>query len=143
MTTRVLVADSSRARLLTLEKDRSLTEAEAFVCPERRLKEQDLTSDRAGRSFDSSGSGRHDMEPGTGQRERVAIDFARQLAERLEELRNSGEMDKLVLIAAPSFLGHLRSNISSATENLVALSIDKDLTQHPLPDIARHIPRFF
>jgi protein required for attachment to host cells len=143
MNTRVLVADGSRARLLTLEKDRSLTELEAFVCPEERLKEQDLTSDRGGRSFDSKGGGRHGMEPGTSQHEQVAIDFAKQLAERLDGLRNAGEMDKLVLIAAPAFLGHLRSNISSATQNLVALSIDKDLTQHKLPDIASHIPEFF
>lgn len=143
MNTRVLVADGSRARLLTLEQDRSLTELEVFACPEERLKEQDLTSDRAGRSFDSTGGGRHDMEPGTSQHEQVAIDFARQLAERLDELRNSGELDKLVLIAAPAFLGHLRSNISSATQSLVALSIDKDLTRHKLPEIAGHIPKFF
>ncbi len=143
MDTWVLVADGSRARLIRLEKDRSLTEVEAFACPEQRLKEQELTSDRAGRSFDSKGGGRHDMEPGTTQHEQVAIDFARELAGRLDELRNAGELDKLVIIAAPAFLGHLRSTISSETQSLVALSIDKDLTQHTLPEIAGHIPKFF
>ena len=141
MSTWVLVADGSRARLLKLEKNRSLTETEAFVCPEERLREQDMTSDRGGRSFDSSGSGRHGMEPATSQHEQVALDFARELAERLEELRNSTDMDKLVLIAAPAFLGHLRAEISGETQKLVALSIDKDLTQHPLAEIAEHIPK--
>ena len=140
MRTWVLVADGSRARLLTLEKGHSLTEVEAFVCPEERLREQDLTSDRSGRSFDSKGGGRHGMEPSTSQQEQVAIDFAKQLAERLDGLRNSGDMDKLVIIAAPAFLGHLRSKISGETQNRVVLSIDKDLTQHPLPEIADHIP---
>jgi protein required for attachment to host cells len=140
MGTWVLVADSSRARLLNLEKNRSLTEVEAFVCPEERLREQDLTSDRGGRSFDSRGGGRHGMEPVTSQREQLAIEFAKQIAERLDGLRSSGAMDQLVLIAAPTFLGHLRAKLSGETEHLIALSIDKDLTQHKLPDIAGHIP---
>ncbi len=143
MNTWVLVADSSRARLLILERDRSLKEAEVLVCPEDRLREQDLTSDRAGRSFDTKGAGSHGMEPSTTQHEQVAIDFAKQLAERLEGLRVSDQMEKLVLIAAPAFLGHLRSSLSGATQNLVALSIDKDLTKHKLPQIVEHIPEFF
>ena len=93
MSTWVLVADSSRARLLKREKNRSLTETEAFVCPEERLREQDLTSDRGGRSFDSSGSGRHGMEPATSQHERVAIDFARQLAEERGFATRWGPLD--------------------------------------------------
>ena len=88
MSTWVLVADGSRARLLILERKGSLTEVEAFACPEERLREQDL----------------------------------------------------LVIIAAPAFLGHLRSKISGETQKLVALSVDKDLTQRPLPEIADHIP---
>ena len=140
MGTWVLVADGGRARLLNLEKDRSLTEVEGFICPEERLREQDLTSDRSGRSFDSKGGGRHGMEPATSQQEQVAIEFAKELAERLEALRNSGAMDRLVLIAAPAFLGHLRAKISDETQSLIALSIDKDLTQHKLPEIADHIP---
>jgi protein required for attachment to host cells len=143
MNTWVLVADSSRARLLTLEKDRSLSEAEAFISPENRLKEQALKSDRPGRSFDSRGGGRHGMEPGATAQEQVVIGFAKELAERLNALRTSGQMEKLVLIAAPAFLGHLRSKLGDQTEKLVALSIDKDLTQQDLPQIAEHIPKFF
>ena len=140
MGTWVLVADGSRARLLNREKNRSLTEVEAFVCPEERLREQDLTSDRGGRSFDSKGGGRHAMEPATSQQEQLAIEFAKELAERLDELRNSGAMDRLVLIAAPAFLGHLRSKISGETRHLIALAIDKDLSRHTLAEIADHIP---
>jgi protein required for attachment to host cells len=142
MATFILVADSARARLFLMEKDHSLQEAETFVCPDDRLHEQGLTSDRRGRSFDSRGGGSHEMEPGTSQREQTAIGFAAELADRLENLRTAGEMDKLVLIAAPRFLGHLRSKVSDPVRSLVALSVDKDLTQQTPAQIAEHIPRF-
>jgi protein required for attachment to host cells len=143
MNTWVLVADGSRARLLTREKSGALTEAETFVCPETRLKDDELISDRAGRSFDSRGSGRHGMEPRTSQHDQVAMEFARQIAGRLEELRVSGQIEKLVLIAAPAFLGQLRAKLSDGTSQLVALSIDKDLSRQDLSQIEGQIPKFF
>jgi len=143
MRTWILVADSSRARLFNLEKNRTLEEAETIVCPEDRLPEQALTSDRPGRSFDSRGGGRHNMEAGTSQREQGAIRFASELAQRLEALRSEGALEKLVLIAAPAFLGHLRSKLSEPVQSLVALSVDKDLTQQKPEQILEHIPRFF
>ena len=142
MTTWVLVADSSRARLFLLDAGRKLTETETFVCPEERLREQSLTSDRSGRTFDSRGSGRHGMEPPTSQRDQSAIGFAAELAGRLETLRAEGEMDKLILIAAPRFLGHLRSALTGPVQELVALTVDKDVTQQAPDRIVEQIPRF-
>jgi protein required for attachment to host cells len=143
MPTFVLVADGSRARFFVRQPDRSLTEADVRVSPEHRLKEGDLTSDRPGRSYDSRGGGRHAMEQGMSKRERAAIAFAKRLAEELDAQRRVGELERLVLIAAPRFLGHLRSALSAETTALVALAIDKDLSQAPAEDIARQLPRFF
>ena len=140
MGTWVLVADSGRARLFQREEGHALKEVETFVCPEERLQEQEMTSDRGGRSFDSKGGGRHAMEPGTCQREHAAIGFAAELGERLESLRTAGELDKLVLMAAPRFLGHLRAELGDQVLRQVVLTVDKDLTQHTPADIAEHIP---
>lgn len=143
MKTWVLVADGSRARFFVREKNRSLTESEILISPEQRLQEQELVSDRAGRAFDSRGGARHAMEPPTTKRQQVAIDFARRLTEELEQLRRAGELERLVLVAPPRFLGHLRSQLSSETQQLVALSVDKDLTQSSADQVAEHLPQFF
>ncbi len=142
MKTWVLVADSSRARLFVREDDQGLKEMEAFVCPEERLREQSLTTDREGRSFDSRGRGRHGMAPATSQLEQTAVGFAAELAERLEALRTSGALERLVLIAAPRFLGHLRAKLSGPVADLTVLTVDKDLTRQDPDRIAEHIPPF-
>jgi protein required for attachment to host cells len=69
--------------------------------------------------------------------------FAKRLAGRLEEARNAGELDRLVLVAAPRFLGQLRTQLSNSVADLVALTIDKELTTLPADKLAEHLPEFF
>jgi protein required for attachment to host cells len=71
------------------------------------------------------------------------VAFAKRIAARLEEGRVSSQVDKLVLIAPPKFLGHLRSSLSTAAAGLVALTLDKELTQLPVDKLAGHLPEFF
>ncbi len=111
-----------------------------MVSPEGRTDEGSLASDRPGRSFDSRGDGRHAMEPGHSAREHEATAFAKRVCERLEEARLAGSVDKLVLVAAPRFLGHMRASLSKGTQGIVALSIDKELTQASPDEIAEHLP---
>ena len=77
------------------------------------------------------------------KRERAAIAFAKSIADELDAQRRVGELERLVLIAAPRFLGQLRAALSAETTALVALAIDKDLSQASAEDIARQLPRFF
>ena len=139
----VVVADGSRARYFIIESERTLTEIEDMVSPEHRLHEGDLTSDRAGRSFDSKGEGRHAMEPPHTRKQKGVAKFAHRLADRLERARAAGEIDRLVLIAPPKFLGELRSSLSDATNQLVVISIDKETTTESPRELADHLPRFF
>ncbi len=105
----------------------SLQEIEDLLHPAARTHARDLTSDRPGRSFDSAGQGRHAMEPETDAKRHEAEVFARQVAERIERARMEGEFDKLVLIAAPEFLGLLRKSLSPTTSGLVAKAVDKSV----------------
>jgi len=55
-----IVANSTRARVIAITgRQGQPTEIAAWVHPESRLHEQELTSDLPGRSFDSHGQGRH------------------------------------------------------------------------------------
>jgi protein required for attachment to host cells len=141
-TTWVVVADSSRARVFKAQSAFGpLQELAALAHPEARLHVQELTSDLPGRAFDSSGLGpRHAMEQASDPKENEAMKFARQVAEYLETSQEEGKFNKLVLAAAPKFLGYLRQCLSTRVAALVSREIDKDLVQQTTEDIRRHLP---
>lgn len=68
------------------------------------------------------------MEEPTSAHEQLALDFARRLAARIEELRVAQEVDELILVAPPRFLGQLRACLSDHAGALVTLSLSKDLS---------------
>lgn len=53
--------------------------------------------------------------------------FAREIADKLEQARQEGRYDKVILVAPPAFLGTLRQALSGQVEKLVARSLDKNL----------------
>jgi len=138
----VLVADGSRARFFNRTKNRKLEELEVLVAPEGRLHEGDLVSDRGGH-VDSTGGRGHDVGTDKSAKEHEAVTFAKRIAARVEEGRVASMLDRLVLIAPPKFLGHLRSSLSAPAAGLVALTIDKELTQLTPDKLAEHLPELF
>ena len=46
---------------------------------------------------------------------------------------------RIAIVLSPKALGHLRSAMSAALQKHVIAEIPKDLTRHPIPDIARHL----
>ena len=137
----VVVADSARARIFSLEyASGPLQSVEDLVSPEARLKEQDLSSDRPGRSFDSYGTGRHSTEMATSAKSQIATAFAKDLAQRLKSGCNDRDYSRLVIIAEPQFLGRLNKSISPEVDKLVSLRIDKDLTKESDQQIRERLP---
>lgn len=137
--TLVVVADSARARLLSLSwPGPSLVEREALVFPEARLKEAGLTSDQSGRTFDSHGVGRHALDGATAKEHNV-VAFAKLVTNLLETMRLQAGFNQLVIVAAPRFLGALRQQMPAHCTPLVIGEIDKDMTQRSLADIAELI----
>ena len=139
----VVAADSVRARLFRLDGQHRLEELEDLTAPEDRLKNQDLNSDRGGRAFDSVGGGRHAMEKHESPHEHAVKAFAGRVVERLEQGRKRGELDGLVVIAAPRMLGYLRDHFSDALEDTVLCSIHRELTRETPARIAEYLPRSF
>lgn len=125
----ILAANSGNAKLFSSDSPTSsLVEIETFVNSVARAKEIDLTSDRPGRSFDSHGQGRHAMEVRIKPKEQNQLNFAKLIAERLEQGRIEEAFEHIVLVAAPAFLGQLRANFDASLSKLVCLEIDKDYT---------------
>lgn len=137
---RLVVANSARARLFSIRSRREIVEERDLLNPQVRLHEQELTSDLPGRSFDIVGEGRHAMESKTSPKRAARIAFAKQLAAELEQERQRGEFDRLLVFSGPGFLGLLRDELSDALTRLLVAAVDKDFTALPPEQLLEHIP---
>ncbi len=46
---------------------------------------------------------------------------------------------QIAIVLPPKALGHLRAGMSAAMHKHIIAEIPKDLTHHPIPDIAKHL----
>ena len=90
--------------------------------------ESDFVSDRPGRSFDIVGGGRHAMSPEVSAQDQQTRGFAREVAHYLNDAIANNKASHLVLLAAPGFLGFLRTGLSDAAIRAVALAEPRNLT---------------
>jgi len=138
MKTFILVADSGTARLLRVDgaaRKRVLVEVARLECPPARRLPQELVSDRTGRLFARGSAGMS----GPASRSRAGADndsdpravpidrFAASIARRLDVERRRKNLDALVVIAAPRFLGRLRTRLSAPTRARVLRELARDL----------------
>lgn len=137
----ILCANGARATIYSVDSDSaSPVEVASLEHPEVRSKEMDLVTDRPGRAFDSFGAGRHAMAYGVGPKATEEIRFAREVVDRLEQGRVGHAFDRLVVVAAPTFLGHLRDSMSAPLAAVVSLEIDKDYTALRPDELRSRLP---
>ncbi|HID83218.1 MAG TPA: host attachment protein [Chromatiales bacterium] len=143
MTIWVVVADASKARIFSAEsRNGVLVETADYLHAESRMKGRDLETDDQGRAFDSGGQGRHAMGKEQEVSEREAEIFARELCEEIDKAAKAGQFKKLYIIATPKFLGHLRAQMSTQAKSLIAGEVSKDLVNHEIQDIRKHLGDF-
>lgn len=139
----IVVADSSRARIFTVDSAHSpLFEVETIAHPEARLHERDMVSDLPGKESGKGGAGDHAYQDKIEPKKEEMIIFAKRIADYLEHARNINKLNKLLLIAAPAFLGELRKQLSTATSNKIVFELDKNLVHHDEVDIRKHLSAF-
>ncbi|WP_290647907.1 host attachment protein [Aquisalimonas sp.] len=136
----VVVANRARARFFSLSSPKGpLTEVQDLVHPEGRLHDQDINADRPGRSFDTSGKGRHAMGKRHSPSEQEAIRFAHTVGDQLAKQHYEGAFERLVLTAPPHFLGLLRDALPAAVTESIVMEIDKDLAAVERTDEIREL----
>jgi len=124
----VVVADSGSARIFTADSPTGkLVEREDYAHMEARIPERRLVSDRKGQTMNSQGR-RHAFAGEVGPQEAESRAFARLLAERLQGARAEGDLDQIVLVAAPEFLGKLRRALDGETRKHVDAELPLNLT---------------
>ena len=138
----IVVADSSRARIFTTDSPSSpLNEIETMAHPEGRIHEQNMVSDLPGKDSGQGASG-HAYQDETDPKQQEVTDFAKRIADYLDDTRKTNQLGRLLIVAAPAFLGELRKQMSEQTNKLVVFESAKNLTQHSVEDIRNHLPKF-
>lgn len=101
-------------------------------------RESDFASDRPGRSFDIAGKGRHAMSRSVSGQELESRRFARSVAAFLNDGIANSEFNKLVLLAAPGFLGQLRTELSDTALRAIIIAEPTNLDDLEEPQIREY-----
>lgn len=143
MSMMIVVADSARARIFTADSAHSpLNEIETMAHPEGRMHEQGMVSDMPGKDSGKGGGGDHAFQEKIEPKEQEMIEFAKRVADYLDDTRKANKLNKLLLVAAPAFLGELRTHLSNETSEKIVFELDKNLAQHSIEDIRQHLSKF-
>jgi len=139
----VIVADEAKVRFFFADKPvGSIVEIHSFSLAEAQLLEQDLVSDRPGRGSNHIDSGKHTVEGKSDPKEQYSIQFAKQVSEYLDKSLHAQAYKRLLIIAAPHFLGLLRKELSRQVAETVTLEVDKDLTKMEATKIRELLPKY-
>jgi protein required for attachment to host cells len=135
----VLVADGRKMLFFRNEGDADFPSLEVVrVEVQENPKDSDQKSDAPGRTFSSAGSSRSAYQ----ETDFHALEedrFAAAAAELLNRRALAGQFEKLFVVAPPRTLGELRKHYHKEVTNRLLAEIPKDLTGHPVDEIARII----
>lgn len=141
--TTVLVADGSKMLILENRGEAFSPKLEVVSQSEQDLlPDRDIGTDRPGRSHTSVGPGRSALQETDFHRQaedRFAMEAAGQLIERSRIAANGSG---IIVIAPPRTLGKLRQHYQGEVESKLIAEIAKDMTGHPVNDIARLIVEY-
>ncbi|MBZ0252034.1 MAG: host attachment protein, partial [Candidatus Methylomirabilis sp.] len=107
--------------------------------PDGRLPDRELVTDRPGQTSESARPGRRALAPEKTPSAHVADQFVQEIVAVLEAGRKSGAYERLVLVAAPEFLGRLRGALPETTAAKVAASLDKNIPDADPEGIRRRL----
>jgi protein required for attachment to host cells len=139
-TTWILIADGAHARLFVNRgPGRGIEAVEGGVINGDHRPDHELVRDSLGRSFESVGDTRHAITPKTDPHRELKRDFAKHLAEILDQRYAEKAFDRLVIVAPPTALGDLRAALTPQVRPHVYAELDKDLVKTPTAELAQHL----
>ena len=132
----VLVCGRSQARLFERKgTEPHLTMVAEFLHPEGRLKEGQISTDRAGRTFDTVHKVSHSGGRSGSLKGHEEMTFAKVLGDCLKEGIEHRRFGKLYIAAEKRFSGLLKGELDSRTRTSVTKWIEKDLEKLPEREI--------
>ncbi len=138
-TTWILVANASQAKLYgNTGPKKGLKLIKDLKHPESREKASELVSDRPGQMH-SPGNSHRASQPKTDPKTNEARHFALELGRELNHGRSSGQVERIILVAPPAFMGMINEKLDSPTANIVSDRFEKDYTRSSEKELAGHL----
>ncbi len=138
-TTWILVANASTDRLYAnhgLRKGVQLIKELSH--PASREKASNLVSDRPGHNA-GAGNGHGSLVPASDPRQIEVERFAQELARELDKGRTENSYLRAILVAAPAFMGILKTQLNAHVSKLISESVEKDYTKASEKELAGHL----
>ncbi|HEX8585128.1 MAG TPA: host attachment family protein [Allosphingosinicella sp.] len=134
----VVVADGKKMLFFRNEGDAEFLKLEVEgKRVQEDLSDQEMSTDKAGRTFDASGGAGRSAYEETDFHQLEEDRFAHETAEILKKRALKNEFEQLIIVAPPRTLGELRKHYHKEVEKRLAGEIAKDLTGHPVLEIEK------
>lgn len=138
MRTWILVADGGNARCLNFpQSSKEAVTIEGQVYASHAEPTREIDADRAGRTFDSHGRGRHAIEQRVVAHNEQEHAFLANIVRQLDIAFEADAFDDLVVVAPPKPLGYLREIMPKRLRNRMRAEMQKDLVKHSDQDVSR------
>ena len=131
----VLVADGTKVLFLRNHGDQNQIDlrTESHDAREDR-KDREIKTDAPGTMKQSMGYGRPSMDE-TDFHQQEEDRWVKDAAEELKKRALRNDFDALAIIAPPKALGTFRKELHKEVEKRIVLTINKEMTDRPIPDI--------
>lgn len=143
----VVVADAARARVFRAEsRIGPLQEMTDLADSQGRLHEGDVYTGEQMRKLELGANSyrqSNDYEPARTHEQKMAERFARRVAEYLRRGALEKRYERLVVAAAPQFLGALRGELDDNTRARISLELPKDLSKMRPDELRAYLPERF
>jgi len=131
----VFVGDGKKMLFLRNKGDSDLLDLRTESHDERSdAMDRDLKTDAPGTQSPRVGIGRDTMEE-TDFHQQGEDRWVGEAAEELNRRALSNDYDALVVVAPPKALGVLRKKLHKEAERRIVLTVNKEMTDRPIPDI--------
>jgi len=131
----VLVADGKKLLFLRNKGDEGMIDLRTESHDHREdRKDSEIKTDAPGTQGQSAGYGRPAMDE-TDFHQQEEDRWVKDAAEELKKRALRNDFDSLVVIAPPKALGVLRKELHKEVERRIILTVNKEMTDRPIPDI--------
>lgn len=131
----VLVLDGRKMLFFRNHGDENQIDLRTEAHDEREeRKDSEIKTDAPGVQAQSAGYGRSTMEE-TDFHQQEEDRWAKDAADELKKRALRNDFDALAIIAPPKALGVLRKQLHKEVERRIVLTLNKEMTDRPIPDI--------